>query len=67
MLELVLSFWVRFSMNTAISTSNSISMAWNRARLSAAILPSADRRSNCAFNVSNSSLRDFLLTLAMIS
>lgn len=30
---------VHFSMNTAISSSNNISMAWNKVRLSALILP----------------------------
>ena len=48
-------------MNTAISSSKSISMAWNRARLSGAILPASERRSNRAFSVSNSSLWDCLL------
>ena len=36
-LELRLFFGVCFSMNTAISSSNSISRAWNRAWLSAVI------------------------------
>jgi len=37
LLELLLSLAVRFSMNTAISTSNNFSMALNRARLSTGI------------------------------
>ncbi len=66
LLELALFFGVRFSMNTTISTSNNMSMAWNRARLSAAILPEAHRRSNSPFSASNSSRSDCLLTVAMI-
>ncbi|WP_294053685.1 hypothetical protein, partial [Thiolapillus sp.] len=38
-----------------------MSMAWNRARLSAAILPEAHRRSNSPFSASNSSRSDCLL------
>ena len=67
LLELVLSFPVCFSMNTAMSNSNSISSASNRARLSADILPAADSCSNRPLSVSNSSRRDCLLTVAMVA
>ena len=58
-------FGVCFSMNTAISSSNSISSASNSARLSALILPAAHSDSNRALSASNSVRSDALLTVAM--
>ena len=64
-LELALPFGVVFSMNTAISSLNSVSRAWNRARESAFTLPSAHSVSNCASRASNSSRNECRLTVAM--
>ena len=64
-LELALLFGVCFSMNTAISTLNSISRASNSARLSALILPAAHSDSKRAFRASNSARNDALFTVAM--
>ena len=62
---MALLFGVCFSMNTAISTLNSISRASNSARLSALILPSAHSDSKRAFSASNSERSDALLTVAI--
>ena len=64
-LELAGLFAVCFSMNTAISSSNSISRASTRARLSALILPAAHSDSNRAFSASNSVRSDALFTVAI--
>ena len=56
---------VVFSMKIAISTSNSISKALNKVRVSADILSVADRCSNSAFRRSNSSRNDCRFTVAM--
>ena len=58
-------FAVCFSMNTAISSSNSISRASNRVRLSGGILPAAHSASNRAFSASNSARNDALFTVAI--
>ena len=52
-------------MNTAISSSNSISRASTRARLSGDILPSAHSDSKRALSASNSVRSDALFTVAM--
>ena len=54
---------VCFSMNTAINTSNSISRASNRARLSALILPPAHSDSKRALSASNSARSECLFTV----
>ena len=59
-LELALLLGVCFSMNTAISSSNSISRASTRARLSALIFPAAHSDSKRAFSASNSVRSDAL-------
>jgi len=64
-LELLLLLGVCFSMNTAISSSNSISRAWTKAWISAVTWPSAHRRSKRSFRVAKSSRRELWLTLAM--
>ena len=64
-LELALLLGVCFSMNTAISSSNSISRASTRARLSALILPAAHSDSKRAFSASNSVRSDALFTVAI--
>ena len=64
-LELALLFGVCFSMNTAISSSNSISRASNRVRLSGLILPAAHSDSNRALSASNSVRSDALFTVAI--
>ena len=56
---------VCFSMNTAINTSNSISRASNRARLSALILPPAHSDSKRALSASNSARSECLFTVAI--
>ena len=56
---------VCFSMNTAINSSNSISRASNRARLSALILPAAHSDSKRAFSASNSARSEDLFTVAI--
>ena len=56
---------VCFSMNTAINTSNSISRASNRARLSALIVPAAHSDSKRAFSASNSARSEDLFTVAI--
>ena len=56
---------VCFSMNTAINSSNSISRASTRARLSALILPSAHSDSKRAFSASNSARSEDLFTVAI--
>ena len=58
-------FGVCFSMNTAISSSNSISRASTRARLSGGILPAAHSASNRALSASNSVRSDALFTVAI--
>ena len=65
MLELRLPLRVVFSMKIAISTSSSISRALINVRVSAGILPAADRRPNSAFSRSNSSRKECLFTVAM--
>ena len=62
---MALLFGVCFSMNTAISSSKSISRALNRARESSFILPAAHSDSNCPLRVSNSSRNECLFTVAM--
>ena len=64
-LELAELFAVCFSMNTAISSSNSTSRASTSARLCALILPAAHSASNRAFSASNSLRSDALLTVAI--
>ena len=56
---------VCFSMNTAINSSNSISRASNRARLSALILPSTHSDSKRALSASNSARSEDLFTVAI--
>ena len=64
-LELMLLLGVCFSMNTAISTLNSISRASTRARLSAFILPSAHSDAKRPSSASNSARSECLFTVAM--
>ena len=62
--EFVEPFGVPFSMNTAISSSNSISRASNRARASSPIPPDSRSDSKRALSASNSERSDALLTVA---
>ena len=65
-LELALLFGVCFSMNTAISGSNSISRASNWARLSPGlILPVPHSDSKRAYNASNSVRSNALFTVSI--
>ena len=65
-LELRLFLGVCFSMNTAISSSNSASRAWNKTLLSRPTLPAAHRRSSSPVRASNSWRRLALLRLAIL-